>query len=369
MHGCITAATRAVAVVVTCAGLAACSSGNSTPSAGDSTSEAGSGRATSSQISFVADGTRTYGTLEVPAHRRGQHLAGALLISGSGPTDRNGNDVGLHVTPDTLQLVANILASKGILTLRFDKYFAGQTGAGRLASTPGAFTVNTFLRQAAAAYTFLREQPVVDPERILIVGHSEGGMYALVLASYVSPTPAGLALLEPQDERILDLVELQTDENIAGLIARGSLSQSDGTTNQALVRQAIEDFRAGRPVSSAGMSPSVIDLIAPELLSPGNASYIRSNDAIIPAQYAATLPNSTQVLLTDGTRDPNVPPSTIGPLRQALATAHVAGPGVRLLPGTDHYLHLPSQPDNQPVLAPAAIAAIKEWAQPFASSS
>jgi hypothetical protein len=31
-------------------------------------------------------------------------------------------------------------------------------------------------------------------------------------------------------------------------------------------------------------------------------------------------------------------------------------------------MHLPSQPDSQPVLAPAAIAAIKEWAQPFASS-
>jgi uncharacterized protein len=364
-----TAATRAIAVAVACAGLAACSSGNSTPSAGGSTSEAGSGTAASSQVSFVADGTRTYGTLEVPAHRRGQRLAGALLLAGSGPTDRNGNDVGLHVTPGTLQLVANILASKGIMTLRFDKYFAGQTGAGRLASTPGAFTLNTFLQQAAAAYTFLREQPVVDPARILIVGHSEGGMYALVLANQVAPKPAGVALLEPQDERILDLIELQTDENIAALIARGSLSQSDGTTNEALVRQAIADFRAGRPVSSAGMSSSVIDLITPELLSPGNARYIRSNDAIVPAQYAATLPSSTQVLLTDGTRDPNVPPSTIGPLRHALASAQVAGPGLRLLQDTDHYLHLPSQPDNEPVLAPAAIAAIKQWAQPFGSSS
>jgi acetyl esterase/lipase len=352
-----------------CAGLVACSSGSGTSSTSAGTSVVGSRAATSSKISFVVDGTTTYGTLEVPAHRSGQHFAAALLIAGSGPTDRNGNDVGLHVTPDTLQLVANTLASEGIMSLRFDKYFAGETGAGRLASNPGAFTLDTFLEQAAEAYTFLRAQPATDPTRMLIVGHSEGGMYALVLARRVSPKPAGLALLEPQDTRVLDLVGIQTDENIAALVAQGNLTQSEGTTNEQLVRQAIADFRAGRPVSTAGMAQSVIELITPELLNTGNARYIRSDDATIPAQYAAALPSSTQILFTDGTRDPNVPPSTVGPLRQALATAKVAGPGFRLLQGTDHYLHLASQPDNEPVLAPAAVAAIKQWAQPFASSS
>ena len=253
------------AVAVTWAGLAACSSGSGSPSPGAGES----GTAISSKVSFVADGTTTYGTLEVPAHRSGQHLAAALLMAGSGPTDRNGNDAGLHVTPDTLQLVANTLARDGIMSLRFDKYFAGQTGAGRLASNPGATTLNSFLRQAADAYMFLGAQPAADPTRMLMVGHSEGGMYALVLARQVSPKPAGLALLEPQDERILDLVGLQTDENIAALVAPGILSPSDGTTNEELVRQAIADFRAGRQVSTAGMAQSVIKLITAELLTPG----------------------------------------------------------------------------------------------------
>ena len=42
-------------------------------------------------ICFAVDGTKTYGTLEIPAHRSGQHLAAALLLAGSGPTDRDGD--------------------------------------------------------------------------------------------------------------------------------------------------------------------------------------------------------------------------------------------------------------------------------------
>ncbi len=41
-------------------------------------------------VAFTVDGTITYGTLDVPAHRAGQRLAAALLLAGSGPTDRNG---------------------------------------------------------------------------------------------------------------------------------------------------------------------------------------------------------------------------------------------------------------------------------------
>jgi hypothetical protein len=72
----------------------------------------------------------------------------------------------------------------------------------------------------------------------------------------------------------------------------------------------------------------------------------------VPAAWAAKLPSSTRVLITDGTRDPNVPPSTIGPLARALRQADVAGPGFKLLQGTDHYMHLASQPDTQAVLPP-----------------
>jgi acetyl esterase/lipase len=255
------------------------------------------------------------------------------------------------------------------MSFRFDKYFAGQTGGGRFAGRPEAATLNVFLRQAVDAYEFLRRQADADPNRMLLVGHSEGGMYALVMAQYVTPKPAGIALLEPQDERILSLIGLQFNEHIDAFVARGLLSRSAAITNSELVRQAIADYRANRPVSTAGMAPIVIELIKPILLDPKKGPYTRTDDQIVPAEWAAKLPSSTQVLVTDGTRDPNVPPSTIGPLLRALQAADVGGPGFVRLQGADHFMHLPSQPDSQPVLAPAAIAAIQRWARSFGQAS
>src|SRR5579859_3272987 len=139
------AAAAALLCAGLCAGLAACSSAGTAGGSGPgssattgTTESTGPGQiaASSQDVSFTVDGTKTYGTLEIPAHRSGQHLAAALLIAGSGPTDRDGNQPSANVTPQTLKLVAGVLAQQGIITFRFDKYFTGQTGAGAFASAP-----------------------------------------------------------------------------------------------------------------------------------------------------------------------------------------------------------------------------------------
>ena len=53
----------------------------------------------------------------------------------------------------------------------------------------------------------------------------------------------------------------------------------------------------------------------------------------------------------------------------ALAAAGVIAPGrdlLRVLAGADHFLHLPGTALNDPVLAPAAVTALREWARPYA---
>jgi pimeloyl-ACP methyl ester carboxylesterase len=358
-----------VIVTLLGAGLAACGSGRpagtgAIPSPGSSQRVA----AVSRDVSFVADGTTTYGTLDVPAHRRGQHLAAALLLAGSGPTDRNGDDAGAGLGPHTLQLVAGVLAQLGIMSLRFDKYFSGQTGGGTFASDPASISLPAFISQADKAYDLLRSQPETNAERLLVIGHSEGGMYALLVAESVSPRPAGLALIEPQDARLLTLVQLQTDEQINAAVSQGLLTAAAARSNAAGVQRAITAFRAGQPVSTAGLVPGVVQLLTPELLSAANARYVRSDDAIYPPSVAARLPSGTRVLVTDGTQDTNVPLSTIGPLVSALAAAGTSGPGLRVLNGVNHLLHLPGVQANDQVLAPAAVAALRDWAQPYASS-
>src|SRR5271166_4102249 len=340
-------------------GLAACSSGKAGEGAVGTTPgwSAQQVAAVSRNVSFVVGGTTTYGTLDIPAHRSGQRLAAALLLAGSGPTDRNGNDIGAGFTPYILQLVAGVLARTGIMSLRFDKYFSGLTGGGAFAADPGSIDLATYIRQADAAYDFLRAQPETSSRQMLVVGHSEGGMYALLVAESVSPHPAGLALIQPQ-----------TDEQIDAAVGQGTLTAVGATQNAAGLRQAISEFRAGQPVDTSGLVPGVVQLITPELLTPVNARYVRSDDAVYPPSVAARLASGTRVLITDGTADTNVPVSTIRPLASALTEARATGPGLRVLDGVNHLLHLPGVSDNAQILAPSAVVALQEWANPFAAA-
>ena len=364
----------AAAAALLCAGLAACSTagpaGGSTAGSTATTGSTGSGQvaATSQDVSFMVDGTKTYGTLEIPAHRSGQHLAAALLLAGSGPTDRDGNQPSGNITPQTLKLVAGVLAQQGIMTFRFDKYFTGQTGAGAFASAPGNIDLNAYIRQADYAYDYLIAQPQVNKQRMLVVGHSEGGFYAMLVADTVSTHPAGLALLEPQDQRILSLVALQLDEQLNAAVKQGQLSVSAAQQQAQGISNAIAQFRAGEQVDTTGLLPQIVQQLTPELLTPANAKVSRTDDEVSPVEAAAKVAPGTRVLVTDGTADTNIPVSTISPLANALAGAETTGPGLKVLAGINHDLHPPGTPDNDAVLAPAVVAAIKAWAQPYATA-
>ena len=330
----------------------------------------GSGQiaATSQDVSFTVDGTKTYGTLEIPAHRSGQHLAAALLLAGSGPTDRDGDQPSANVTPQTLKLVAGVLAQQGIVDVAVRQVLHRADRRGRLRLRPGAIDLNAYIRQADYAYDYLIARPQVDRQRMLVVGHSEGGFYAMLVADTVSTHPAALALLEPQDERILSQLALQLDEQLDSAVKQGQLSASAAQQQAEGISNAIAQFRAGQQVDTSGLLPQIVQQLTPELLTPGNAKVARTDDEVSPVQAAAKVASGTRVLVTDGTADTNIPVSTISPLASALTGAGTSGPGLKVLTGVNHYLHLPGTPDNDAVLAPSVVAAIKAWAQPYATA-
>lgn len=356
--GTVRAAALAAVICVTVAGCGPAGGGSATAPTGPVA-------AGSTDVSFVVDGTTTYGTLEVPAHRAGQHLAAALLLAGSGPTDRNGNQEPKQ-TPNTLRQIADALDRAGIMSLRFDKYFSGKTGAG---ADPGAVDLNASIAQADAAYQFLRGQAVTDTGRMLVVGHSEGGMFAILVAESVSPHPVGLALAEPQDERLLDLLAVQINEDLDAQVAQHIITADTARANAQGVRQAIGEFRASQQVDTTGLLPWVAGMLAPIIQNPGNARDARSVDAIDPAAVAAKLPSGVRVLVTDGTADHNVPTFTIQPLIKGLASAGTTGPGLRTLDGLDHDLVPAGSQSNGAPLDPAFLAALSDWARPYTTQS
>jgi len=348
-------------VVCSCLVLSGC--GNSGPSV-PTGPVAGSTR----EVSFVVDGTTTYGTLDVPQHKSGARLAAALILAGSGPTDRDGNSPTLHATPATLRLIAGILDKMGIESLRFDKYFSGKTGGGTFASNPGAITYDAYARQADAAYAFLAKQPTTDQTRLLVVGHSEGGLFALQVADDSTPAPVGLGLIEPADHRLLDAFTVQADEHLNALVAQGQISAATAQEQAQIVAADVADFRAGQTVSTSDLIPQMQAFWDPVLLSPSNVGDVRSEDAVDPAVLAARLPAGLRVLVTDGTADANIPPSTIAALVTALHGSGITGPGLVTLSGLDHDLHTSDMSTNDQQLAPSAVAAIQGWAQPYTTA-
>jgi len=120
-----------------------------------------------------------YGSILRPADQRTGPAV--LLLAGSGPEDRNGDDAQDGQRSQTLRLIAKGLAERGVTSLRIDKRGVGASG--RAAPSPQDMRIGTFVDDAVAWAKFLRVQPGV--RCVVILGHSEGALIAALAAQKV----------------------------------------------------------------------------------------------------------------------------------------------------------------------------------------
>lgn len=117
-------------------------------------------------------GARLSGTLCLPA--QDGRFPVVLMLPGSGPLDRNENFPGQRL--DTFNVIARHLAQAGIASLRYDKRGCGNSSGQYL--TAGYFD---FVTDAVACFDSLRRHERSLPDRIYLLGHSEGSLTALHL--------------------------------------------------------------------------------------------------------------------------------------------------------------------------------------------
>jgi pimeloyl-ACP methyl ester carboxylesterase len=198
-----------------------------------------------------------------------------LLIAGSGPTDRNGNQPGHE--PSELRLIAEALAERGIASLLYDKRAIGRS------FVPAGFrerdlVLDNFVADAAAWLAWLERR--ADLGAKFVAGHSEGGLIAILVAKR-APV-AGIILLATPGRRVGEVSREQL--RAAGL--------PQALLDEALATLAALEHGESVPNVSAPLTP---------LFRPSVQPFMRSLLAIDPAGELAHL--RVPVLVVHGGHD------------------------------------------------------------------
>ncbi|HLO80845.1 MAG TPA: alpha/beta fold hydrolase [Chitinophagaceae bacterium] len=186
----------------------------------------------SEEINFLnaRDSIMLAGTLTIPAS--GTNFPVVVLISGSGPQNRNEELMGHK----PFLVLADHLTKNGIAVLRYDDR--------GVAASKGNFQKATsadFATDVSAAVQYLKTRKEIDGKKIGLIGHSEGGMIAPMVAAQ-SKDISYIILLAGPGVPGKDIIILQQE-----LISRaGGVSDTDIATNTVFMKNLTSTLASGK---------------------------------------------------------------------------------------------------------------------------
>jgi fermentation-respiration switch protein FrsA (DUF1100 family) len=249
------------------------------------------------------------GTLMLPLHAK-KKVPVALLIAGSGPTDRNGNTPLIRGANNSLLYLAQGLAAKGIATLRYDKRGIGKSMGAMKKEADLRF--DDYVSDAQGWLAQLRKDRRFN--RIYIIGHSEGSLIGMLAAGgadgYISIAGAGF----PMDS-----------------VLRRQLSAQPEALKIAAF-PILDSLRAGYSVQR--VPPFLYSLFRPSV-QPYMISWLKYDPRAVISQL------SVPVLIVQGEADIQALPEDARALKAAAPRAELA-----LIPGMNHVLKACGSMDN-----------------------
>lgn len=305
-----------------------------------------------------ADGLVLQGTLLRPENKKGSTPA-VLLLPGSGPTDRDGNQLPTVAT-NLLKEFAETLASNGFATIRFDKRATKAYAAffpKDVKAQNDFFAWDKFVGDAKGALRFLSAQKGVDPKRLFIIGHSEGSMIAGQIGHDLngkSGCPAGLVLMGAPGRPLGPVIR----EQVLASLNRAKMSAEAQKPYVSFLDEAITLVSQGKnppPNPPLGMAalfpPSAIKLMQ---------SYFTNDPAMIASAF------SGPVLIVQGQKDIQVLAKKDTPRLLAALKARKKGHvEAFVVPSASHNLKQVNNENVEPgftgPVAPLAIEKVVSW--------
>ena len=320
------------------------------------------------EISFInSTGDTLAGTLTMP-EKKG-HYPAMLLIAGSGPQNRDAQ-FGDH---KPFLVIADYFTKKGFIVLRYDK-----RGVGQSRGTSATATTADFAADATTAFQFLKMQPEVDSTKIGLVGHSEGGLIAPMVAA-AHKDIAFMVLLAAPGVRGSEVL---VDQQVAIAVANGKDKEeikairevnegafeiiqqyTDSADLVAHLRPYVADVSATDKDRPAGMDlEKYVDLQLNALLHTWMLYFLRYDPG--PTLQQVQCP----VLALNGINDLQVTPEpNLDRVQTMLQLGGNANVTARKLPGLNHMFQdsetgLPSEYQTNPqTFSPVVLVFIAAW--------
>ena len=229
----------------------------------------------------------------------GAHAPVLLIIPGSGPTDRDGNNP-LGVTAAPYRLLAEALADKGVSTVRIDK--RGLFGSKGAVADPNKVTIADYATDTHNWVAAIRQR--TGASCVWVLGHSEGALIALAAAQQPKDI-CGVILVSGAGRRLSDVIREQLQANPANAPVLDS----------ALA--ALDKLEHREHVDVTGMHPALLKLFAPQV-----QDFLIDMFSYDPAKLAASL--NVPLLIVQGERDIQVSTADARALAAAQPKAKLA---------------------------------------------
>lgn len=276
------------------------------------------------------EGLTFTGTLTLPTTRKGP-VPGVVTITGSGAEDRD-ERIPIVQGYRPFWQIADTLARRGIATLRLDD--RGVNGSSRGSDTA---TSQNFANDIRAGLAYLAKRPEVDAKRLALVGHSEGGMIAPMVAA--------------------------TDSSLRGIVLMAGPAYNGRRILEYQMRNSVDQMTSLSPAQrDSTLAKSLADIDS----AAAKQNWVRFFLSYNPLATARQV--SVPVLILQGATDHQVTPEQADTLAAAFRAGGNHDVTERVFPNTDHlfiadssgqpagYSSLPSHS-----VRPEVLGAIADW--------